>query len=120
MGSIRHPLYRLLRFEKWGLFGPEHHFGNRKSQRRVSAPDKKHSVRAVWNHEPMQEKPSLPEMEGAVKLRDRPFSLSLLLEVVILGFRVALWHYMHVVGYCRPALGIHGKSANKQEVFRLI
>lgn len=73
-----------------------------------------------WNHEPMQEKPSLPQMEGAVKLRDRPFSLSLLLEVVILGFRVALWHYMQVVGYCRPALGIHGKSANKQEVFRLI
>lgn len=76
------------------------------------------------NREPMQERPSLPEMEGAVKLRDQPFPPILLLEVVILGFRAALWHYVQtiqqVVGYCRPALGINGKSANEQEVFQLI
>lgn len=75
------------------------------------------------NREPMQEKPSLPEMEVVVKLRDRPFSPIWLLELVILGFRAALWHYVQtiqqVVGYRRPALGIHGKPANKQEVFRL-
>lgn len=47
--------------------------------------------------ESMRVKPSLPEMEGAVKLRYQPFSLSLLLEPVILGLNVALWHYMQTI-----------------------